>query len=219
MPQDIADVDAFTDPMTAPAGTDPADSASILAALQKAANRTRYLLNRLELALGRLGGEDGSGAWIYTDEDGDPAPKAGTVVIPGTRFAMDNDWQVATGQPDTRITAGSANKYATLSLDFLPEGSVITEVEFMVTPGGASTMTVEIGTRTLNFGTASDGSFSAAESDSSSGSSPQVIPLTVSPTVTVNKSGGVVTSLRVRSAQLADILSGARISWEAPGPV
>lgn len=47
MPQNITDVDAFTSPVEAPAGADVQSSANMLALLQKYANRTRYLFNRL----------------------------------------------------------------------------------------------------------------------------------------------------------------------------
>lgn len=48
MPVNITDVDAFTDPITAPAGADAANAASVVQIAQKLANRTRYLFNRIE---------------------------------------------------------------------------------------------------------------------------------------------------------------------------
>jgi hypothetical protein len=48
MPVDITDVSIFTDPITAPAGADTADAASVVAPVQKLSNRTRYLLNRID---------------------------------------------------------------------------------------------------------------------------------------------------------------------------
>ncbi len=47
MSQNITDVDAFTEPVTAPATGEAADQATFLAGLQHLANRTRYLYNRL----------------------------------------------------------------------------------------------------------------------------------------------------------------------------
>lgn len=50
MPINITDVDTFTDPITAPAGADPASAASIVDVVQKLANRTRWLKNLLDAA-------------------------------------------------------------------------------------------------------------------------------------------------------------------------
>lgn len=47
MPQNITDVDEFTDPCTAPADGDTRNAASVLTPFQKLANRTRYLYNVL----------------------------------------------------------------------------------------------------------------------------------------------------------------------------
>lgn len=48
MPVNITDVPIFTDPITAPAGADVADAASVVSPIQKLANRTRYLFNRID---------------------------------------------------------------------------------------------------------------------------------------------------------------------------
>jgi len=46
VPVDITDVDEFTDPITAPAGGDVRNSASVVSPVQKLSNRTRYLQNK-----------------------------------------------------------------------------------------------------------------------------------------------------------------------------
>lgn len=54
MPIDITDVSVFTDPVTAPAGADPANAASVVDPVQKLANRTRYLYDKFEAVTGHV---------------------------------------------------------------------------------------------------------------------------------------------------------------------
>lgn len=69
MPINIIDVDEFTDPITAPAGADPANAASVVDPIQKLANRTRHLLNRAlsGYALSRVVVYEASGIWTKPD--------------------------------------------------------------------------------------------------------------------------------------------------------
>lgn len=70
MPVNITDVDEFTDPITAPAGADAANAASVVAPVQKLANRTRHTKNRVDVLASRF---HTSGAVVVRDADGDPA--------------------------------------------------------------------------------------------------------------------------------------------------
>lgn len=49
MPINITDVSTFTDPITAPAGADPANAASVVEPIQKLSNRTRFLRNKYDV--------------------------------------------------------------------------------------------------------------------------------------------------------------------------
>lgn len=54
MPQDITDVDEFTSPCTAPADGDTRNATSVLTPLQKLANRTRWLYNKITNGVPRI---------------------------------------------------------------------------------------------------------------------------------------------------------------------
>lgn len=54
MPQDITDVDEFTSPCTAPADGDTRNATSVLTPLQKLANRTRWLYNKITNGVPRV---------------------------------------------------------------------------------------------------------------------------------------------------------------------
>ena len=140
MPINIIDVDEFTDPITAPAGADPANAASVVDPIQKLANRTRHIKNRLDL----LDVQVDNGEWIY------PTPKSRTVVIPVTAWQTGLDTDGSFNQPATwdffpRLDYAIASKgtvthrgCAAVALNrYLPHGALITFVEVLVRPGAS----------------------------------------------------------------------------------
>ncbi len=119
MPQNITDVDAFTDPLTAPAGADAADSASILAMAQKIANRTKNIIER-------LGSAAGSGEFAYRNGAGAAVTKTRKLVLPA-----------AEGTRAAGYGLGSNLEAIERGLERIPEGSVITQIRCKVNPGTA----------------------------------------------------------------------------------
>jgi len=134
MPQNITDVSTFTDPVTAPADGDALDAASIITnGIQAAANRTRYLVDR-------VGGAAGTGEFGYADSPRarvrtlspfmmtEGALGAGTQFWTVANFASGGTSRARTSQLDRAILVDDVARY-------LPIGASLTGVEVMVAPG------------------------------------------------------------------------------------
>jgi len=125
MPQNITDVDTFTDPVTAPADGDPLNAASIINdGLQDLSNRTRRLMSIAE------GSQDVqtpqtftrtvSAAWLV------PAINPGAVV----------QWETD-GTEGWRAVAAIVGELRGSLNDLLPEGATVTRIRAMVDPASA----------------------------------------------------------------------------------
>lgn len=123
MPVNITDVDAFTDPITSPAGADPANAASVLQIAQKLANRTRYLYNLLVgsgtrtlrlspwIGVGVAASSSAAPVWLSQANGVDPAE--GQHLVSGADFAA---------------------RHVAIS-DIVPDGATVTRVKALVKPG------------------------------------------------------------------------------------
>jgi len=122
MPQNIVDVDTFTDPVSAPADGDALNAASInTTAVQALANRTRNLANR-------TGGASGTGEWTYED-----APRTREVIIGSRHGNGEPGW---TYNLIDRATCSTNGHDLFIDLEaFLPTGAVLKKVEALVKPG------------------------------------------------------------------------------------
>jgi hypothetical protein len=157
MPQNITDVDTWSDPLTAPAGADERNSASVLAALQKIANRTKYLYNRFvagpvsstdnaiarfHLATGKVVQDSGL---TITDahELAYVAPPSRVIRIGGEEFAEQLRGTDGAGYPDEdqfvfdENGAASNGGNALAKLPQLRTGMVVTSLDFRLNPGAA----------------------------------------------------------------------------------
>lgn len=154
MPQDITDVDEFTDPVQAPADGDALNAASIVpTAIQRLANRTRNLANR-------TGGGDGTSEWAYDD-----APRERVQVIAGSRFQLvgtsssNSDWYTPGSSARSRVNSSLC--YLDLSR-ILPADATLTRVRAMVKPGAArasgNRMGMKVTVQSPNFAGPSPGS-------------------------------------------------------------
>lgn len=129
MPVNITDVDTFTDPIVAPADSDPADRTYVLTIAQGVANRTRHLANR-------IGGAGGAGEWLY------PAARTRTMWVPGIDFQPSHtllsaapDWN-ANGDV-SRTSRDDALTCALNVTTSLQTGQVLTRIDLLVDPGAA----------------------------------------------------------------------------------
>lgn len=128
MPVNITDSDAFTDPIVAPAGADPADQTYVVTIAQAAGNRTRTLANR-------LGGADGSGEWTYRNASGVAIPKARIHWATGLDCLIrGTDW--TPGVPSLISAVNSGLLYCNVT-SFVPESATITAVRVLLQPGAA----------------------------------------------------------------------------------
>ena len=127
MPSNLTDVDEFTDPATAPADGDAGNAATFAPPHQKAANRTRNLVNR-------LGGADGSGEWKYRNGSGVDAPKSRIKELGFSALGAGADgWTRAA----TTYIASLKNTYDGCFVIDLPSGCIITGWKVIVKPGAA----------------------------------------------------------------------------------
>lgn len=130
MPQNVTDVDAFTDPITAPAGADVRDSASVLQIAQKLANRTRWLANM-------LGGVLGTGEWTYKG-----GARTRKILVPmwsGIGDYDSNSWLKA-ADPTAAYSWGKKDVATTTRLVFpinalLRDLMTIESIKMLCTPG------------------------------------------------------------------------------------
>lgn len=154
MTANVTDVDEWTDPVTVPSDGESATSASLLGSVQKLANRSRFLLNKI---------------WVAT-----PATVVRWV---GTGYQSSSDasanavgWLHVNAAPGIAISIGSARAKRLISFDHvLPNGCTITQIRVRVDPGTAeaasgdrmsaqlfvndSTGTQSSGTETMDDGT------------------------------------------------------------------
>lgn len=120
MPIDITDVDIFTDPITAPAGADAANAASIVDPVQKLSNRTRHLYNRFD-ANGDIAYPSTRQVLTYLGaQHGTPESR--------DDFANFGDWW--------RTLSGVAQLFFDLTAR-MPRSSRIVRVRLLVRPGAA----------------------------------------------------------------------------------
>lgn len=131
MPVNITDVDTFTDPVVAPAGSDPADRTYVVTVAQGLANRTRHLKNRLD--------------------GGDTVD----VIVPARALhrRAESEWSLI-GDAAIRSEVNSARAFVYLR-DHLPHGAVLTQVLVLVDPSntGADTMGVLLYELVYDFAT------------------------------------------------------------------
>ena len=130
MPIDIVDLSTFTAPVVAPVdGVDNADAASIVPnGIQRLADRTRYLADR-------LGGAAGAAEWLYGDGTAVAAPKTRTRLLSPFMFtegasavAAAQYWSVAASgaRPTAGFVRTSQANFARLACDLstiLPPGA------------------------------------------------------------------------------------------------
>lgn len=149
MPVNIVDVDAFTSPVTAPAGADVANAASVVDPVQKLANRTRNLKE-------------------IVDPD-DDFPGGGTLptrtrTIPLwflTQFEATptQQWKLTNSGFTRESAVNSATGWLPITGPWLPHGAVLTKVEVIADPGaaraGANRMLFRLRERTPNYVTPS----------------------------------------------------------------
>jgi hypothetical protein len=135
MPVNITDVDAFTDPITAPAGGDVRNSASVVAVAQKLANRTRNLKNRLDALF------DVANELVYPS-----GAQTRTIWIPPSGFTWSNQDVLGGSRPDQwgiRQGGGPMLSFVNLGLAicpinaFVPDGVTIVSFHVLVDPGVA----------------------------------------------------------------------------------
>lgn len=123
MPANITDVSTFTDPATRPAGSDVRDSASVQAPFQAAANRTRWLKNRLASVVPESGGD--------ADEILYPSAKTRYRVYGVSGFVPFTPADWGRGQLGS-VLALTNNAHGILYLDHLPFGAEVVQVDVMV---------------------------------------------------------------------------------------
>jgi hypothetical protein len=136
MPVNIIDVSTFTDPVTAPAGGDVRNAASVVDPVQKLANRTRWLKNRIDGIAPQTGPNEGE--IVY------PTPIAGRTRVWGHGSFLPD----APANWDRTIAgAGGGLAYAPTAdaaaghfcIDGLPAGCTVTRVDVLI--GTSSTRT------------------------------------------------------------------------------
>ncbi len=139
MPENLIDVDAFTDPIVVPADSDPADRTYLVTAAQGLANRTRNLKNRIEDVEDRISPFD---EWRYPGG----AFKTRTLEVLPSAFEQVNNtannipWRFrpAVGNAQTVKSAGTERAELALQLNrLIPANGVVTNIWVMVTPGAA----------------------------------------------------------------------------------
>ena len=136
MPQNITDVDTFTDPVTAPADGDPLNAASIINdGLQDLSNRTRRLMSVAE------GSQDVQTPQTFTRTVS--ASWLVPVLNPGAVVQWETD-----GTEGWRAVAAIVGELRGSLNDLLPEGATVTRARAMVDPitgrSGANRMGLEL---------------------------------------------------------------------------
>jgi hypothetical protein len=141
MPIDITEADTFTaSPLERPIDSDPGGLDYLTTLFQAFADRTRYLYNRATKLLGRVGGEDGSAEWIYTDGSGVAAPKTRTIVLNAAQAQTreGTGWILAyssiSGAVGLSMTSQANNANMIFPLN-LPSGSIVTQIRCLWDPG------------------------------------------------------------------------------------
>ncbi|MFW6086405.1 MAG: hypothetical protein ACODAG_04310 [Myxococcota bacterium] len=185
-------------------------------------------LDRILLALDRLGGQDGSGEWLYRDGNGDPAPKARTVVphLLDAHPLEEGEWARheagGTHLFEMESQADGAFLYVPLRL---PVGAVLTQADAMVQPGAARSGTSRMDLRWAyremsgsipDHTTAPTSSGNFAKDDGTTDA--QVLSIT--PNLTIE--AGREYYLRVQAGNDAgtntDVVRGFEIQFDDPGP-
>ena len=126
MPQNITDVDTFTDPVTAPADGDPLNAASIINdGLQDLSNRTRRLMSIAE------GSQD-----VQTPSTFTRTVSAASWLVPALNPGAVVQWETD-GAEGWRAVAAIVGELRGSLNDLLPEGATVTRVRAMVDPASA----------------------------------------------------------------------------------
>lgn len=190
MPVNLTDANAFTSPVTAPAGSDPAGRDEIVSGLQVLADRTRYLKNKVD----------------------ELAAQTKYFGLPST--SLDSGWTRTF--TDATSSANSAQIY--LPLDFLHVGAEIVSMSALVTPGAAD-MTLTLRTITHDFSTPATPSSVTTATVNSSGTSLQVVTLTPGSPVTVEASKSYLLTVFANPSAGAspDVLYGLRVVANVKG--
>lgn len=219
MPTNLTDVSTFTDPMQGPADADAQSAASYNVGFQGAANRTRYLVDR-------VGGPANTLEWAY------PVTRVRTTMAQPDDFILGHtggstsSWKVvdsASEGPQMHPLVDSQPAYCRLRL---PHGATLRTVEVMVQPNSSRTagnrFRARIDRRVFDF----DAPLSypvvttiAAEQDD--GGASTLVEIVFSSLTEVHDAGrqlyvrilGPVGSLTAN-----DILYGVRYTWDDPGP-
>jgi hypothetical protein len=193
MPTDLTDLNEFTTPVTAPAGSDPHTVASWNLALQALANRTHYLREELITA----------------------ASKQVTISVFGSFFA--SGWDIV---DDAILRSNENSAELWLPLDFLPDGAVLTAVEARVNPDGGAPMTLDVRRRVFNWASAGSGTTTdVSVGVTSSGAGIQTLTAG-SLSETINKTGrSYVARLTANTSAGASVddVYGWRVTATVPG--
>ena len=208
MPQNITDVDTFTDPITAPAGADALDETEVLAGLQGVANRTRNIYNILDLPLAAIV-SDVNAVCGVSDVD-----------ATGNSYWGPNGGSIMNMQT-TGLASSTAIFYEISHL--VREGGTITKVEALVKPASGHTTGIVLKldrvTTALPF-TGPPGNptiTNVATSAASSGTTNQLLTTGTVAEATDGDGAGLAWVVTVtsgdNSAALADTLYGLRLYW------
>lgn len=138
MPVNITDVDTFTDPIVAPADSDPADATYVRTIAQGTANRTRNLKNRLEDIEDQISG----GEWVYPGA----SFRTRTIELLPSDFEQANNtannipWRFRPSVGNAQTVKSGSSERAELVRQLnrlIPGNGVVTNIWVMVTPGAA----------------------------------------------------------------------------------
>lgn len=164
MPLNITDSSTFTDPIIAPADSDPADATYVRTIAQGLANRTRFMISK-------IGGAAGTDEWLY------PTPKERVVLISMADAKSAIDHNAASGSVTVNhhwdlITTNewrSRKDFGTLLVplnQYLIQGCDILRVRAIVASGadraGANRMSIALKKVTADFDSAPPGAGTTA---------------------------------------------------------
>jgi len=210
MPVSITDVDVFTDPIVAPADSDPADATYVRTIAQGLANRTANLAKR-------LGGAVGDDEWYYED-----FPRA-RVVLVGPREGHGEDGWGYNLIDRASCSLASHDLFVDLG-KHLPSGAVLTSVEALVKPGTTATMALNLYRTALGAAFAAPGDPTDTQvgvTDTTDGSNNYQVLSVGAITETVDRSANnLVVWLAASSGapSTADSYFGLRLAFNDQGP-
>lgn len=246
MSHSLTEADEFTTSVVVPDDADTANAASVAAAIQPLANRTKNLNGRLTTAESDIDSlESGkvTGPATATDNaivrfdgaTGKLAQNSGAAVddsgnlvtdgeysygTPKVRSVVFHAWETQPSAGWTRNADGMVSSEPLKPLDLfvrLPHGAVIQEIKVIIDPSSSGT-TVSIYDYDLDFST---GATSETQQylGSLAGTGLQIVTIDCSsPVYTVDRQ--VPISIRVVSTGVSggDVLYGAQVTFDDPGP-